>query len=285
MGLFSRRRQSFQVLFLTIATIVSAAEDHHISYGRDLEKIADGIVFGQETEYEVQLDPFQLYLQYDDNDSMSSTDEMMVLTTTQDYLSKMLETRTLSFSRLALFQFVRDYPESQHYAKVAIGGTAFFFEQNMEPSEVQTEIYLNFVGENMITFVTALRDAGMTHIVNATLMSVDGSEMEYRDGEMVGVGGSADSSEYTDSDSEREMSGDMRMMTILLSLCIPGAVLCLACTVFACRSVREIRWKTPKTTPEAPVWQSSEHCRVSEASRKFELKNIKKSEEEKMEED
>jgi hypothetical protein len=203
-------------------------------------------------------------------------------------LSKILDTRIPSFSRLALFQFVRDYPESQHYAKVAIGGTAFFFDRNIELSEVpevQTEINLSFVGENMITFVTALRDAGMTHIVNATLMSVDGSEIEYRDGEMVEMGGSADSSEYSDSDSEREMSDDMRMMTILLSFCIPGAVLCLACAVFACRSVREIRWKAPKTSPEAPVWHSSEHFRVSEASRKFELKNMKKFEEEKVEED
>jgi hypothetical protein len=235
---------------------------------------SDQNVFNQGEVFEVPVDPYQLVLQYDDSDPMSSGDEMMILSTTQDYLSSILQLTEPSFSRLALFQFVRDYPESQHYVKVALSGTVYFSKRSVQIEDIQTDILMSFVGRNMLNFVEALRDAGMTHIVNGTLMSIEGNEMDYRDGEMVQMGISEDESEFIE-DSDREMSDDMRMMTLLLSLLIPGAVVCLACSVFACRFIREVNWETPKTTPEAPVWQIGEHDRISEASRRVELKKKK----------
>lgn len=219
----------------------------------------------EKVEYEVPLAPFQLYLEYDIGDTMSNRDELMVLNATQAYLSSVLKENEPTFSRLALYQFVRDYPESIHYAKVAVSGSAYFFDDEMKPKLMEDEMMLSFLGENIENYIDALKEVGMAHVVNAKVMSIEGNDLEYVDGEIVKVGGADEETETGDDaiTSDREMSKDMRMMTLLLSLLIPGVALCLACSVFALRSSREIKWSKPKTSPEAPVWQSSRHLEVS----------------------
>jgi hypothetical protein len=219
-------------------------------------------------EYEVPLVPFQLYLEYDIGDKMSNRDEMMVLTATQAYLSSVLKENEPNFSSLRLYQFVRDYPGSIHYAKVAVSGSAYFFDDEMKQELMESEMMLSFLGEDIENYIHALQEIGMTHVVNAKVMSIEGIDLEYVDGKIVKMGGSDEETETSDDaiTSDRDMSEDMRMMTLLLSLLIPGVVLCFACSVFALRSSREIKWSKPKTSPEAPVWQS---CRHLEASKMF----------------
>jgi hypothetical protein len=232
-------------------------------------------------EYEVPLVPFQLYLEYDIGDAMSNHDELMVLTATQAYLSSVLEENEPNFSRLTLYQFVRDYPESLHYAKVAVSGSAYFFDDEMKQKLMEDEMMLSFLGENIEGYIDALQEVGMTNVVNAKVMSIEGNDLDYVDGEIVKMAGADEETEAGDDTitSDREMTKDMTMMTLLLSLLIPGFVFCVACSVFALRSSREIKWLKPRTSPEAPVWQSSRH---PERSKLFE--DEKKKDEEKKKE-
>jgi hypothetical protein len=284
MSVFNWRWVLLGVAFLVCSSTASASPKAAIQQ-RDMQGLVtsrNGNVFDQEAEYEIRVNSFQLYIQSDDSDELTNNDEMMILATTQAYLWSVLEKSQSSFARLSLFQFVRNYPESQHYAKVALSGNAYFFTRSVSSEDVQLEIMLSFVGENMDDFVTVLQEAGVARVVNATLMSVEGNEMDYEDGKMVQEGDSFN--EIEEFASDREMGDDMRMMTILLSLLIPGAVICLACAVFAWRSIREINWKAPKTTPDAPVWQRSEHLRISKSSSRLEKDPFENFEEEKAEE-
>ena len=227
-------------------------------------------------EYEVPLVPFQLYLEYDTGDMMSTRDELMILTATQAYLSSVVKKTEHNFSRLTLYQFVRDYPASIHYSKVAFGGSAYFFDDEMKQERMEDEMMLSFLGENIEDYIDALQGEGMTHVVNAKVMSIDGVDLEYLDGEIVKMDGADEETETGDDviTSDREMSEDMTMMTLLLSLLIPGVVFCVACSVFALRSSREIKWSKPKTSPEGPVWQSRCH---PERSKMFEEKKEEES--------
>lgn len=222
-------------------------------------------LYDEKYEYEVPLVPFQLYLEYDIGDTMSNRDELMVLTATQAYLSSVLKESEPNFSRITLYQFVRDYPESIHYAKVAVSGSAYFFDDEMKQELMENEMLLSFLGENIEKYIDALQEVGMKDVVDAKVMSIDGNDLEYVDGEIVKMGVDDEDTETGDDaiTSDREMSGDMTMIALLLSLLIPGVVLCVACSVFALRSSREIKWSKPKTSPEAKVWQRSRHLKVS----------------------
>ena len=213
----------------------------------------------KEEEYGITIDPFQVMIMYNTNEAMSDDDEMSVLTTTQSYLSSVLSTKEQNFSRLMLYQYVRDYPEAEHYAKVAFGGVAYFFGSSMEKDSMRTELWLSLMGQNSTKFVLALQDAGMKNVVNATLMSIDGNELGMQDGIIVEMTDDNDNSTSADTSFDRSMSDDdMTMMTLLLSLLIPGGILCLACTVCLVRSVREINW-TKGTNTDETLWQTSQH--------------------------
>ena len=214
----------------------------------------------KEEEYGITIDPFQVMIMYNTNVAMSDDDEMSVLTTTQSYLSSVLSTKEQNFSRLMLYQYVRDYPEVEHYAKVAFGGVAYFFGSSMEKDSMRTELWLSLMGQNSTKFVLALQDAGMKNVVNATLMSIDGNELGMKDGIIVEMDDDNDkNSTNADTSFDRSMSeDDMTMMTLLLSLLIPGGILSLACTVCLVRSVREINW-TKGTNTDDTLWQTSQH--------------------------
>lgn len=247
-------------------------------------------------EYEIELESFQLYLEYDDVEPLTSSQEMKIFSATQVFLMYHLNlTFPSTFLRLQLFQFVRDFNpqdednnnggqqnENNYYAKVAVTVRAFFSSRSMDVDQIQEVVYGAFVGENKFNFVKALEEIGLTSIVDVTLMELDGSEMEFsddkstiNDGDNIGdndnttSGTGAGGANNDDATVDREMSDDMRMLTILLSLMIPVAVICLACAVFGYRSIREIKWSRPKTTPDAPIWQSEEHLRVYQASQQL----------------
>ena len=69
-------------------------------------------------EFELPLSPFQLHLDLNTSSAMSSGEEMMLLSVTQAYLSSVLKQIEPNFSRLALYQFVRDF-HNLYYSKVA----------------------------------------------------------------------------------------------------------------------------------------------------------------------
>ena len=226
-------------------------------------------------EFELPLSPFQLHLDLNTSSAMSSGEEMMLLSVTQAYLSSVLKQIEPNFSRLALYQFVRDF-HNLYYSKVAFGGMAYFFGQAMNSSQMHIDLMLSFMGQNATKFLTRLQDSGISQIINVTLISIDGKAMDYLDGKIVEMGASNASNgnetgnlsggvsqPNSGSVSSREMSGDMRMMTLLLSLLIPGVVFCLACAIYVMRSAREINWSKARTSPDAPVWQSSLHLKTS----------------------
>jgi hypothetical protein len=228
-------------------------------------------------EYAVHLLPFQLQVEYDDIDKMSNNDEMMLLRTTQTYLTSVLLESAPHFSRLTFYQFVRDYTDaSRHFAKVAFSGIAFFSVHAMEQDAMQSEIMLSFLDKNMTSFVGLLQDSGMTHIMNATLMSIEGNEIEYQDGKVVEI---LDTDESIEQVSKRQMSGDMKIMTILLSLAIPGGIIFLACLVCAFRSIREVKWIQQKVDTEATIWQASSHRSYFAEQSSKELEEEKEDEE------
>lgn len=238
-----------------------------------------------DSEFEIVLDPFQLELRFDNDQSlarsaMTSRDEMIILETAQTFLSERLHDTISTFSRLALFQYVRDFPieEKQHVAKAAFGGFAFFSMPNMDPASVQLEIYLSFLGEMKMTFVQALLDAGLEDIVNVTLMSIDGTEMEYRDGTLQPVGqtssfSSTPSSTISDDDSHDDPAStdshvklrgenSIWIKTIVISLLIPAVIFCIVLTIYGYRVAREINWDAANNNtaihPDS-CWQSSEY--------------------------
>ena len=256
---------------------------------------AYGLGLRTEDEYEIALQPFQLKLKYNNNSSaLTSEDEMTILETAQSFVTDQLSDEFSSFLRLAFFQYVRDFPETEErFSKVAWGGFTFFYEPNIDPTLVQTEIYLSFLGDNKLDFLSTLHTAGLESVVNVSLMSIDGTELEYRDGtiapviqpsapsapEETGISKpseddiSIDDPTTTTIKSNREtMGGDgVWKKTILLSLLIPLVVLCFACSVHAYRSLKEINWEDNAGNEDASVWHSSKYSNgAAKKARKME---------------
>lgn len=254
MCFFSQPRQLLWVVVFTILVttiLANTVDDENNVFDQGGELMA------------MELHPFQLYLKCDGRNTITSGDEMMVLSTTREYLSLLLQEREPSFSRLSLYQFTR-YPETGNFAKVAMSGELYFFKRSIQIQNVHKDIMMSFVEPNMVNFVEALQNAGMAHIVNASLMSIEGDKMGYSDGEVVKMNDSEENDELSIEDNDREMSDDMRRITIFLSLLIPGSVLFLACAVASCRFLREVNWKASKTTPDASMWQNRQQLRVPE---------------------
>jgi hypothetical protein len=240
------------------------------------------VVAGQE-EDKLPLQPFQIRLHYNDLTPMKPSDEMMILNSTMYYLSSRLSMSLPDFSNLMLYQFVRDYvvgdqQQKDHYSKVAMNGIIYFTGSSdndqstvtRRPDDVQTILLENLLGENVTSYIDVLHESGMMNVVNVTLLSIEGNELVYRDGQIFEVGGE------TSSPSQQTTAGGgipvatvtldmdeamMRRMTLLLCLLIPGVFIFMASAVFVCRSAREINWRSrPRKSEHVDsVWQTSQH--------------------------
>ncbi len=218
-----------------------------------------------DVQYEVPLEPFQILLYYDNNDPMAMSDEMMVLNSTQSYLTSRLREREPNFSSLFLYQFVRDYVaySQDHFSKIAMNGIAYFdFPMSASrQKEVQGQVMDSLMGEKGVQYVDFLYSNGMTHVVNATLLSIQGNEIVYREGQIVESSNGLEDQGNDELENTRDMDDDdMRMMTLLLCLLVPGIAMLIAATVYACRSAREINWKHTnlKTAELQSTWKSRE---------------------------
>ena len=215
-------------------------------------------------EYEMALQPFQIRLEYNNMLPVADSEEMLVLNSTQYYLSSILKESEPAFSRLFLYQFVRDYvmmESKDHFSKIAMNGIVLFTSPNnpSRQTKVQNEI-MKSLSLNSDRFILSLQSAGMTNIINSTLLSMQGNEIIYQDGTMVEM----DESQQTDDDQEenpRDMGDDMRMrMTLLICLVVPGSVIAVALLIFIYRWAKQVNWKsTPgrrRSTEDDKVWQS-----------------------------
>jgi hypothetical protein len=234
---------------------------------QSLAPLAASVVDG--LEYEVPLEPFQIHLQYDDSDRMAKSDEMMVLNSTQKYLTARLHEREPGFSHLFLYQFVRDYvlDFQGHYSKIAMNGIAHF-DTSMSATrqrEVQAVIMVSLTGDKVEQYIGVLHSAGMTHVVNATLLSMNGNPMVNRDGPIVesSSDGKDQQVQHGKNENTRDMDDDMRRMTLLLCLLVPGIAMLFAAVVYACRSVNEINWKHAAVEPQY-TWRIRE-IRISDS--------------------
>jgi hypothetical protein len=110
-------------------------------------------------------------------------------------------------------------------------------------------------------YIRELQLAGLTNIINATLLSMQGNKMVYQDGAMVKMDESEQSDEDDqEGDNSRDME-DMRWrMTLLLCLLVPSSVLFLALKVFLCRWSKEVNWKP--TTQETATDLRIKHGEV-----------------------
>jgi hypothetical protein len=223
-------------------------------------------------EYEMTLEPFQVFLEYDDKFPMAKSDEMVVLSSTQSFLSSQIEETEPDFVRLVLYQYVRDYiMETQgHYSKIAMNGMVFFASPITDDlrSRVVNQIFRNMSADSNV-YVDILRSNGMNHVVNATLLSMQGNEMMYQDGAMVEMindpesTGSETEASLTNATITRDMGNDMKNTVLLLCLIIPVAVILLAATVFILRFAREVNWSG--VSHDEKLW----HCHeVQHAAKK-----------------
>mmetsp|Transcript_2092 Transcript_2092/g.3473 ORF Transcript_2092/g.3473 Transcript_2092/m.3473 type:complete len:300 (-) Transcript_2092:186-1085(-) len=219
-------------------------------------------------DYQLHLEPFQILLEYDNVSPTTNSDEMLVLETTQRYLSLQLQTTEADFSRLILYQFVRDYvmESRDHFSKIAMNGVVFFSTPNTptRQSRVQLQI-MKDISTDSESYVAMLRAAGLNHVVNATLLSIQGNEMMFENGEMVEM----DEAQPADvnEESSRDMGDEMRRrMMLLLCLVVPGSALFLAVVVFMFRFLmtHEINWRASTSRDaknEDKMWRSNEiHC-------------------------
>jgi hypothetical protein len=286
--------------------------------------VGGGNTSSSQLQNKLDLQPFQIKLEYDDDikeqdigntPSLSSMqrqsiDEMVILNSTQSYLSKCLSKSLPNFSYLMLYQFVRDYVvdsddggdaagstnrgdqaiNHQHYSKIAMNGIIYFSPTGSNtgakatstittrPDDVQVLLLQNLLGDNVTKYVDVLHANGMLNVVNATLLSIEGNEFPYRDGQIVEAGqeipapttsGSGDGIITIPTVTTMDMDDDMmRRMTLMLCLLIPGAFLFLAAAVFCCRSAREINWiPTWRKAEHDLVWQTSQHVSHDEFER------------------
>ena len=210
-------------------------------------------------------------LEYDDSFPMAKSDEMVVLSSTQSFLSSQLETTEPDFIRLVLYQYVRDYvmATQEHYSKIAMNGMVFFSSSITEDlrSRVVNQIFKNMSADSNM-YVDILRSNGMDHVVNATLLSMQGNEMMYQDGEMVEMNNSESievKEEPMSATQTRDMGNDMKNTVLLLCLIVPVAVILLAAAVFALRFAREVNWRGP--SHDENLWQRKEIRRTKAKSR------------------
>jgi hypothetical protein len=236
--------------------------------------ISANVVVGQEgyddvVEYKMALQPFQIRLEYNNMLPVANSEEMLVLNATQYYLSSQLKETEADFARLVLYQFVRDYvmmESGDHFSKIAMNGLVVLTSPSNPAREVRLQnLIMESLSAKSDMYIRELQLAGLTNVINATLLSMQGNEIVYQDGAMVEM----DESEQTDEDDQegdnaRDMEDDMRRrMTLLLCLLVPSSVLFLALTVFICRWSKEVNWK-PTTlkrrqqTQEDKAWQSRE---------------------------
>ncbi|KAL3920181.1 MAG: hypothetical protein SGILL_003391 [Bacillariaceae sp.] len=222
-------------------------------------------------EYEMALQPFQVFLEYDDSFPMAKSDEMVVLSSTQSFLSAQLETTEPDFVRIMLYQYVRDYvmETQEHYSKIAMNGMVFFSSSITEDlrSRVVNQIFKS-LSTSSTAYVDILRSNGMNHVVNATLLSMQGNEMMYQNGEMVEMNNPGSIEYETEepiSASSRDMGNDMKNKVLLLCLIVPVAAILLAAAVFALRFAREVNWRGGPTHDEN-LWQ---HKEIHRAKKKY----------------
>lgn len=220
-------------------------------------------------QYDVPLQPFQILLRHDNKNPMATSDEMKVLNSTQYYLSSRLKDREPGFSNLLLYQFVRDFVDNDHFSKIAMSGIIYFTIPigATHQRDLQAQIMDSLMGHNLDQYVDVLYSNGMTHIVNATLLSIKGIEMVYWEGRIVEnathlwVEDSQGENEYDEATRDTMDDDDKRKMTTLLCLLIPGIAILMTCTLYVWRSASEINWKQTNQKMTAEVesaWQSRE---------------------------
>lgn len=214
--------------------------------------------------YDVPLLPFQIRLLYDDNEPMAKSDEMSFLNSTQHYLSSRLTETEPDFWRLFLYQFVRDFGaySHAHYSKIAMNGIVYFDTpmNSTRNGEVQAHILHSFMGENIDHYIDALHSGGMTHVVDATLLSMKGHEMVDHEGQIV-ESSSDPEGERNETERTREMDDVTRRMTLLLCLLVPAIAILIATIAFASRSSQEIKkWGKVNflTAVDQSAWQIRE---------------------------
>lgn len=157
---------------LSVQTVIVRGDDQSIS---------------AQLKYEMPLQPFQVLLQYDDSFPMPKSDEMIVLSSTQYYLASQLQDSEPDFLRIVLYQYVRDYvmeESRQHFVKVAMTGTVSFSSPTTEErtDRVQNSLFMK-MSADADEYVSILHEEGMDHVVNATLLSIQGNEVMYENGQ------------------------------------------------------------------------------------------------------
>jgi hypothetical protein len=207
-------------------------------------------------EYEMSLQPFQVLLQYDDSFPMPKSDEMIVLSSTQYYLETHLRDSEPDFLRITLYQYVRDYvmESRQHFSKIAMNGMVYFSTPITEDrrNRVQQDLFKKMsIGAD--DYVSILHEEEMDHVVNATLLSIQGNEMMYEDGKMIEMA-EPERNDGPDDEVSRDMGDDMRNKVLLLCLLVPGLAIIAAAIVFIVRMAREINWNCSAPKNES-LWQ------------------------------
>ncbi|KAG7343061.1 hypothetical protein IV203_021006 [Nitzschia inconspicua] len=212
-------------------------------------------------DYEMSLRPFQVLLQYDDSFPMPKSDEMIVLSSTQHYLTTHLQKSEPDFLRITLYQYVRDYvmESREHFSKIAMNGMVFFSSPITEDvkSRIQNDVFTKLSADSD-QYVSILHEEGMEHVVNATLLSIQGNEMTYEDGKMIEMSVPEQSKEVSE-DLSRDMGDDMRNKVVLLCLLVPGFAILAIATVFLGRMAREINWSY--SARNESLWQQKEMSR------------------------
>lgn len=210
-------------------------------------------------EYVMALEPFQVLLEYDDEFPMPKSDEMIVLTSTQYYLSTQLQASEPDFQRIVIYQYVRDYvmESNEHFSKIAMNGMVMFSSPVSEAfkSRVLNQIF-KLLSANADRYVAVLREEGMDNVVNSTLLSIQGNEMTYQHGVMVEKTQPEATGGQDEDDLSRDMGEDMRKNVLLLCLLVPGIAIIAAAVVFLARMAREIKWSSP--TQNDALWRSKE---------------------------
>jgi hypothetical protein len=210
-------------------------------------------------EYDMGLEPFQVLLEYDDTFPMATSDEMVILGSTQYYLSSQMEETETDFTQLILYQYVRDYVmESRlHFAKIAMNGVISFSSQ-ITP-DLRSRV-LNRILESLSSgshlYVDLLHMNGMTHVVNSTLLSIQGNEIVYSDGHIVEMPQSG--MEEDTQEISRDMGHGMRNKVLFLCLLVPAIVIVVTVAVFALRLVREMNWKRSEAISDKLWWRNNE---------------------------
>jgi UPF0716 family protein affecting phage T7 exclusion len=243
-----RKRNRFPLvsclLILLLSRVVEVSSNNNVSKETFL------------IEYEMALEPFQVLLEYDDSFPMPKSDEMIVLSSTQLYLTNQLQLSEPDFQRIVLYQYVRDYvmESREHFAKIAMNGIVFFASPITDDfkSRILNRI-LQKLSDDSDQFIAVLHEEGMNHVVNVTLLSIQGNELTYENGKMV-VKTEPEAAAGQTEELSRDMGDDMQKNVLLLCLLVPGLVVTAAAGCFLVRMTREIKWNC--STQNQNLWQS-----------------------------